>query len=85
MIYRYSDGTRVRIKARKGFPDPFSECWQYESLTGLVVCTTEEQGRLRRSWEVHSDGAFQAHQQYKVRLDIGIEADHVIEECLEAF
>ncbi|OGO35903.1 MAG: hypothetical protein A2147_07240 [Chloroflexi bacterium RBG_16_57_8] len=82
---KYSNGARVRIKAGEGFRDPHSDTWQYENLTGEIVSSTAVAGYRIRSWERDANEPCQVAHAYKVHLDAGIEADNVIEECLEAW
>jgi hypothetical protein len=53
-------------------------------LTGEIVSSASVAAYLVRPWAVESIGAVQILQVYKVRLDIGIEVDGVIEESLES-
>ena len=80
---KYQCGSKVRVRATRSFRDPYSSIWQYENLTGEVVSSASVPAYLVKPWAVESTGAVQILQVYKVRLDMGIEVDGVIEESLE--
>jgi hypothetical protein len=82
-VDKYPSGTKVRIKAGRGFHEPYSDIWQYENLTGEIVNSTGVAWNQIRSWERDSHAPSEVVQAYKIHMDNGIEADNVIEECLE--
>ena len=80
---KYPGGTRVRIKAGRGFHEPYSDTWQYENLTGEIINSTGVAWYQIRSWEGDLHAPSEVVQAYKIHMDNGIEAANVIEECLE--
>jgi hypothetical protein len=84
-VDNYSCGTRVRINARRGFREPYSDLWQYDNLTGAIISSAAVTRYQIRSWEGDWQTPSEVVQAYKIHLDIGIDADNVIEECLEAW
>ena len=82
---KYSDGAKVRVKAGGRIRDPYSDIWQYENLTGEIVSSTTVIWQHTRSWERESDSPPELVRVYKIHLDIGIVADNVVEDRLEAW
>lgn len=82
---KYSSGTRVRINAGTGFREPDSDLWRYDNLTGAIISSAAVTRYQIRSWERDWHTPSEVVRAYKIHLDIGIEADNVTEECLEAW
>jgi hypothetical protein len=82
---KFAEGARVRVMPKDGAIDPYSKVWQYANLEGKVVRSISVASQRTGSCNVDpSSGPFEAlKEEYTVRLDIGIEIDHVSEECLE--
>ena len=80
---KFRGGTRVRIKVGNWLrPSPYSEVWKYDNLTGEIVNSEAVIGYFVQTLG-DANEPFQLIQAYKVRLDVGIEVDYVIEDCLE--
>jgi len=85
MVAKYSSGTKVRIKVVEALRrSPYSDIWKYDNLTGQIVGSNATVGYLVHVWDLDWHRPAQVIQAYRVHLDVGVEIDNVVEECLEA-
>lgn len=65
--------------------DPYSKIWQYANLPGEIVSSNSVPSQDSKTCDVDSSsGPFEAlREEYTVRLDMGVEIEHVAPECLE--
>ena len=83
-MVKYPSGTKVRIRNAGDFRGPYSDFRRWESFTGQVVDSTPLAAYVAGPWAWDPHSPIQTIQAYRVHLDIGVEIDYVIEDCLEA-
>ena len=81
---KYSDGSRVRIKAGVWPGDAECDLWRYNNLTGKITSSGSAIAHQMHSWAQRLARPFDSIRVHKVRLDLGIELENVTEEHLEA-